>query len=168
MHPSLFSRRRFLHLSTAGTASTVLFPKISFTGMPQQKRPPALPSELVKEFVIAGHGNLDRTKELLAQEPGLLNASWDWGGGDFETALGGAGHMGQRDIAEFLLSKGSRMDIFVATMLGKLDIVKAMLAAYPELIHAKGPHGLTFLHHAKKGGDEALPVRKYLETLGAD
>lgn len=75
--------------------------------------------------------------------------------------------MGRKDIAEFLLSQGSRMDIFVATMLGKLDIVKAMLKAYPELIHAKGPHGLTFLHHAKKGGDEALAVLKYLETLGA-
>lgn len=168
MQASFFSRRRFLRLSTIGAASAVLIPKVSVIGVPQQNRPPALPSELVKEFVIAGHGNLDRTKELLAQEPGLLNAAWDWGGGDFETALGGAGHMGRKDIAEFLLSKGSRMDIFVATMLGKLDIVKTMLTAYPELIHAKGPHGLTFLHHAKKGGDEALAVLKYLETLGAN
>ncbi|RIK61108.1 hypothetical protein DCC62_27860 [candidate division KSB1 bacterium] len=167
MQASFFSRRRFLRLSTAGTASALLLPNASLNGVQQQNRPPALPPDLVKEFVIAGHGNLDRTKELLAKEPGLLNAAWDWGGGDFETALGGAGHMGQRDIAEFLLSQGSRMDIFVAAMLGKLDIVKAMLAAYPELIYSKGPHGLAFLHHAKKGGDEALPVLKYLETLGA-
>lgn len=168
MPSSFLSRRRFLRLSTTGTASALLFPHVSLKGIQQQNRPPALSPDLVKEFVIAGHGNLDRTKELLGQEPGLLNATWDWGGGDFETALGGAGHMGRKDIAEFLLSQGSRMDIFVATMLGKLDIVKAMLTAYPELIHSKGPHGLTFLHHAKKGGDEALPVFSYLETLGAD
>jgi hypothetical protein len=133
----------------------------------QQTKPPALAPDLVKEFVIAGHGNLDRVKELLGQQPGLLNATWDWGGGDFETALGGAGHMGRKDIADYLIKQGSRMDIFVATMLGRLDIVKAMLAAYPELIHSKGPHGLTFLHHAKKGGEEALPMLQYLEALGA-
>jgi len=75
--------------------------------------------------------------------------------------------MGRKDIAEFLINKGCRMDIFVATMLGKLDVVKAMLTAYPELIKSKGPHGLTFLHHAKKGGEEAAPVLKYPESLGA-
>ncbi|MCG3118248.1 MAG: hypothetical protein ALAOOOJD_00411 [bacterium] len=167
MESSSFSRRHFLSLSTIGTVGILLSPQAAFEQTPQQNKPPALPPDLVKEFVIAGHGNLDRVKEMLAQQPGLLNATWDWGGGDFETALGGAGHMGRKDIAEFLISQGCRLDIFVATMLGKLDIVKAMLAAYPEIINAKGPHGLTFLYHAKKGGDEAVPVLKYLETLGA-
>jgi len=167
MKSSFLSRRRFIGLSTAGAAGILFTPKIS-PGQSQQKdKPPAVNHELVKEFVIAGHGNLERVKEMLAQEPGLLNATWDWGGGDFETALGGAGHMGHKDIAEVLVNKGSRMDIFVATMLGKLDIVKAMLAAYPGLIHSKGPHGLTFLHHARKGGEEAMAVLKYLESLGA-
>jgi len=161
------SRRRFIGLSTIGAAGVLFASKISFGQSQQKDKPPALNHELVKEFVIAGHGNFERVKEMLTQEPGLLNATWDWGGGDFETALGGAGHMGRKDIAEFLINKGSRMDIFVATMLGKLDIVKAMLAAYPELVQSKGPHGLTFLHHARKGGEEAMPVLKYLESLGA-
>ncbi|MGH7450201.1 MAG: hypothetical protein ACRENG_02565, partial [bacterium] len=167
MKMSSLSRRKFLGLSTAGAAEILLAPKTPLLQTQQQNKPPALNPELVKEFVIAGHGNLDRVKELLAQEPGLLNATWDWGGGDFETALGGAGHMGRKDIAEFLINKGCRMDIFVVTMLGKLDVVKAMLTAYPELIHSKGPHGLTFLHHARKGGEEAAVVLKYLESLGA-
>src|SRR5690348_18057245 len=47
----------------------------------------------------------------------------------------------------------SRMDLFVATMLGKLDIVKAMLSAYPVLKTSKGPHGIPLLVHAEKGGE---------------
>jgi len=167
MKSSSLSRRQFLGLSTVSAAALLLKPKRARTQTQQQTKPPALSPELVKEFVIAGHGKLDRTKELLAQESGLLNAAWDWGGGDFETALGGAGHMGRKDIAEFLIRQGSRMDIFVATMLGRLDLVKAMLTAYPNLAQSKGPHGLTLLHHAQKGGEEAVLVLKYLETVGA-
>ena len=43
-------------------------------------RPPALHGERVREFVIAGHGNFERVKEMLAEEPSLINAAWDWGG----------------------------------------------------------------------------------------
>lgn len=167
MKSSVLSRRNFLGLAAVGAGEFFLTPKGLWQQTQQPNKPPALAPDLVKEFVIAGHGKFDRVKELLAQQPGLLNATWDWGGGDFETALGGAGHMGNRDIAEFLIRQGCRMDIFVATMLGKLEVVKAMLTAYPEIIQSKGPHGLTFLHHAKKGGEEAVPVLKYLESLGA-
>ena len=52
-------------------------------------RPPALAAELVKESVIAAYVNLEKTKTMLAAEPGLVNATWDWGGGDFEQAIGG-------------------------------------------------------------------------------
>jgi len=125
----------------------------------------ALESKLVQEFVGNAHGDLNRVKELLAQEPGLINATWDWGGGDFETALGGASHMGRRDIAEFLLDHGARLDIFAATMLGKLDIVKAALAAYPEAIKTPGPHGIPLIAHAQAGGEDARAVLEYLQSL---
>jgi ankyrin repeat protein len=104
---------------------------------------------------------------LLEKEPGLLNSCWDWGGGDFETALEGAGHMGNKDIANFLLSKRARMNIFCAAMLGRLDVVEAILSAFPELKTSKGPHGLQLLHHATKGGAEAAPVLEYLQSIGA-
>jgi hypothetical protein len=108
---------------------------------------------------------LDRTKALLAQEPGLLNAAWDWGGGDWETALGGAGHMARKDIALFLISSGARMDIFHAAMLGRLDIIKLMLTAFPNLAASKGPHSITLMAHAQKGGEEAVAVVRFLESL---
>ncbi|HQV93856.1 MAG TPA: hypothetical protein PLA27_16920 [Anaerolineales bacterium] len=125
---------------------------------------PALRSSLVEEFVRVAHSDLDRTKELLAQEPALVNATWDWGGGDFETALGSASHMGRKDIAGFLLANGARIDIFVAAMLGKLEIVKAVLTAYPEAINTPGPHRIPLIAHAKAGGEEAKAVLEFLES----
>src|SRR5436190_24253291 len=65
----------------------------------------------VKRFVIAGHFNLPAVKKMLSEDPTLINGAIDWGNGDFETALGGASHMGRRDIAEFLLEHNARMDI---------------------------------------------------------
>lgn len=126
---------------------------------------PTLDSSLVQEFVGNAHGDLNRVKELLAQEPALINACWDWGGGDFETGLGAAAHMGQRDIARFLLENGARLDLFAAAMLGKLDIVKAALTAFPEAVHIPGPHGIPLIAHARAGGDEAKEVLEYLESL---
>jgi hypothetical protein len=126
---------------------------------------PALEVGLVQEFVAKAHGDLDRVQELLAQQPSLIHATWDWGGGDFETALGAASHMGRRDIAEFLLKNGARLDLFAATMLGELEIVKATLTAFPDAINTLGPHGIPLVAHAQAGGEEAKEVLKYLESL---
>ncbi|HEY4677615.1 MAG TPA: ankyrin repeat domain-containing protein [Candidatus Angelobacter sp.] len=114
---------------------------------------------------MAAHVDLDKTKAMLAETPSLLNATWDWGGGDFEMAMGGAGHMGCRDIALFLISQGGRFDLFVATMLGRLDVVKPMLTAFPFLADSKGPHGIPLMVHAQKGGQDAAEVAAFLETL---
>jgi hypothetical protein len=96
---------------------------------------------------------------------GLLNAAWDWGGGDFEMAIGGAGHMGRPDIANYLIWQGGRFDIFVAAMLGRLDIVKNALAVFPNLAQSKRPHGIPLIAHAKKGGENAAEGAAYLESL---
>jgi hypothetical protein len=134
------------------------------TGKP---RPDPLKPGLVKEFVVAAHVDLDKTKAMLAETPSLLNATWDWGGGDFEMAIGGAGHMGRRDIALFLIGQGGRFDLFVAAMLGRLDVVKPMLTAFPHLADSKGPHGIPLMVHAQKGGQEAEEVAAFLEGLKA-
>lgn len=96
----------------------------------------SIANELVREFVMAAHGNLERVQELLVENPSLLHASYNWSGDDWETALGAAAHVGRRDIAHYLLEKGARMDIFAATMLGKLEIVQAILTVQPEAKHA--------------------------------
>lgn len=165
-------RRQFLHATAALGATLLLRPLQAQTPAetplpPVPKRPPPLAADLVKEFVVAAHGDLAKTQTMLAEQPGLLNATWDWGGGDFETALGGASHMGRRDIAQYLLGKGARPDIFVLAMLGDLEAVKAIIAARPETLKCPGPHGIPLLAHAKKGGAEASAVVDYLQRLTA-
>jgi hypothetical protein len=129
------------------------------------ERSPQLDRARVKRFVIAGHFNLEAVKEMLAEEPGLINGTFDWGSGDFETALGGASHMGRRDIAEFLLEHNARLDVFAATMLGKLDIVKAAVAAFPNIVNVPGPHKISLIAHAEKGGEGAKAVLEFLRPL---
>lgn len=128
-------------------------------------RKPPIHKELVNEFVRVAHGDLVQVKALLEKEPALLNAAWDWGGGDWETGLGAAAHTGQRDIALYLLERGARLDIFAAAMLGELAIVQAILADFPQLAHAKGPHGIPLLIHAQMGGAPATAVLAYLQSL---
>jgi hypothetical protein len=120
---------------------------------------------LVQDFVVFAHSDLDMVKKLLEKEPALLNATMDWGGGDWETGLGGASHMGRRDIVEFLLERGARIDIFCAAMMGQLDAVKAFLTLQPKLIDAKGPHGFTLHFHAQVGAKEAEKVLEYLQSI---
>ena len=54
------------------------------------EKPLPIEPELVAEFVLKAHGDLGVVKQLLEQEPAIVDASWDWGGGDWETALGAA------------------------------------------------------------------------------
>ena len=122
----------------------------------------AIDTRLVQEIVLKAHFDLDRVEELLKQEPRLANASWDWGGGDWETPLGSAAHIGQTGIAKVLLSAGARLDIFAAAMLGELAIVKSMLAAFPDMQGARGPHGISLLAHAEAGGAQATDVVTFL------
>lgn len=130
-----------------------------------QPRPAALPAELVNQFVMVAHGSFEQVRQMLEAEPRLLHAAWDWGGGDFETALGAAAHTGQRDIALYLLERGARLDLFAAAMLGELEIVKAILTAFPAGRDSLGAHGIPLIVHAKNGGQQALPVVEYLESL---
>lgn len=125
----------------------------------------ALPADTVRTFVAQAHGDLQGVMTLLEQEPQLVNAAWDWGGGDWETGLGAAAHMGRQDIAHYLLGKGARMDIFAAAMLGELSIVQAMLTAFPDMRHLRGPHGIALLDHARAGGKQAEHVVAFLQTL---
>lgn len=124
---------------------------------------PPLAAPLVHEFVGQAHGNLERVREMLVAEPRLINAAWDWSDGDFETGLGAAAHMGRRDIAEFLLENGARIDLPTAAMLGWLDVVKAIIEAQPEARHIPGAHGIPLIAHAKAGGEKAAAVVAFLE-----
>lgn len=127
---------------------------------PQQGR------DAVLEVVTRAHFDADRVRELVEARPALARASWDWGFGDWESALGAASHMGRRDIAEVLLAHGARPNLFTAAMLGDLAVVRATVEARPGIEGLRGPHGLTLLHHARAGGEVARAVTAYLEELG--
>lgn len=110
----------------------------------------------IDEFVGAAHGDLQATIKIIEAKPLILNCASQLAKGDFETALGGASHMGRKDIADVLIAHGARMDIFNFTFLGFTDFVKDLLGKYPQLLQSYGPHGFTLLHHAKVGGHNAF------------
>lgn len=70
-------------------------------------RYPAIEDAWVYSVVNSAHFDMDNVKTMVIKRPELANASWDWGFGDFETAIGACSHTGRRDIAEFLMSYGA-------------------------------------------------------------
>ena len=130
---------------------------------------PAQPPELAREMVTVAHFDLKRVKELVEARPSLAKAAWDWGFGDWETALGAACHMGNRAIAEILIEQGAHPTIFSAAMLGQLDVVKAMVGAQDGVQKIRGPHSISLLAHARMGAEGARAALEYLQGLdGAD
>ena len=157
-------RKSFIKTGITSSLGLGLVPTLAFGN--NQTDPEPLKVELVKEFVLAGHFNLDKVKNMLNDYPNLIYSSYDWGNGDFEEAIEGAGHKGNKEVANYLIEKGARVNLFVLTMLGKTDLVKPTLEAYPNLIFSKGPHGLTLLHHAEIGGGESKELYNYLLEKG--
>ena len=183
---SNYQRRRFIKSSAFGLIGITAFGNLSGKNPGEIEnaenadtlfyRYPGINDTMASGVVGASHGNFDRVKELVTARPELAGASWDWGFGDWETALGAASHVGRRDIAEFLMSHGARPDIFTYAMLGMLNSVKEIIETIPGIQTHGGPHGITLLQHAKNrledknisAGDAAnvKNVISYLEGLG--
>lgn len=128
-------------------------------------QPATLPTEQIREFVLAGHGNLARVQELLASTPALLNAAYKWQENDHETALQGAAHVGNRVIAEYLLAQGAPLDICTAAMLGRRAAVERFVGADLAQAEASGAHGIPLLAHAAFSGD--VDMVRWLVERGA-
>lgn len=137
---------------------------------------PSHDPDVVREVVAVSHVNIDRLRELIEASPALAKSAWDWGFGDWESALGAASHMGRPDIAELLIRHGARPDLFTFAMLGHVEIVRAYVKAVPGIQRIAGPHGITLLQHARTaqrakrntdaGRDAARKTAEYLESLG--
>ena len=178
-NPINMQRRKFIAAGAAAVAAT-LVPKSIAEQSPasaatasapgERKRPP--PQELaeVLRFVQAGHRDLPKVQEMVARDPKFVLAAWDWGEGDWETALGGASHVGRRDIARYLLSQGARIDSFCAAMLGEREVMLALLKTEPTIATTKGPHGYTLLYHVAISGDVvvAQAMKPLLEPNAKD
>lgn len=159
-----------LFAATSGSLLAAGETSAETTPPPVKSEPSKLPMlklENVQTAVGQSHRSLAKVKELVDAYPLLANASWDWGGGDFETPLQAAAHTGQREIAEYLLTKHARLDLYAAAMLGHLEFVQAAFVANPRAHEIPGPHGFTLLHCAKQGGEPANEVYKWLIGRGA-
>ncbi len=141
--------------------------------IPENKRYPAIAESVVSQVVGLAHFDLEKLKILVNARPELAKATWDWGFGDWETAIGAASHVGRKDIIDFLLSKGARPDIFTFAVLGAYETVKSMIEFAPGLQKTLGPHGISLLQHVKNGISEktgniteANKLFAYLMKLG--
>jgi uncharacterized protein len=122
--------------------------------MQTQQQPPS--TEQIREFVIAGHGNIEKVKKMLAENPLLLNASHQWNENDRETAIQAAAQVGNAQIARFLIDKGAPFEICTAAMLGQRDDVERFLRQDPLSVNATGAHGIPLLPHAVWSGNLEL------------
>src|SRR5437667_4571455 len=114
--------------------------------MQTEQRPPS--TEQIREVIIAGHGNLEKVRQILAENPELLNVSYRWNENDTETAIQAAAQVGNANVAQFLLKQGAPLEICTAAMLGMQDEVVRRLNEDPRNAHATGAHGIPLLPHA--------------------
>ncbi len=118
-------------------------------------------SAQIREFVMAGHGDLAKVKAMLAGTPSLLHAPYQWAEHDYETAIQAAAHVGSVAVAEYLLAHGAALEICTAAMLGRADTVEHLLDTDPGLIQATGAHGIPLLTHAALSGNVDLVQRLF-------
>jgi len=124
-----------------------------------------LSTDLVREFVIAGHGNLEKVRMMLEENPRLLNAPYAWSENDHETAIQAAAQVGSVPVANYLLEKGAPLGICTAAMLGRKDDVENRIRDLHDNINSTGAHELPLLTHAAWSGD--LELVQYLFRNGA-
>jgi hypothetical protein len=170
MTPTLNRRQILAATSTAAggllTGSASILSAKQTDGATLPAHYPTQDPDVVREVVGKSHFDLERVRELVDARPELSRAAWDWGFGDWESALGAASHVGRPDIAEYLIEKGARPNLFTFAMLGHLDAVRALIAARPGIQRIPGPHGITLLAHARAGSERAAAVVDFLEELG--
>ena len=121
--------------------------------------------QLIQDFVMFAHTDIQMVKKLLDKEPGLVLSMINWGASDWESGLGAAAHCGRHDIVELLLEQGARPDIFCSAMLGQVDVVRTLITFQPKLIDVKGPHGFSLHFHAQVGGERSADVLDYLQSV---
>lgn len=136
-------------------------------------RYPAVKLDIASEIVGVAHFNIDRLKELVNPRPELAKAVWDWGFGDWESAIAAASHVGRKDIVDYLIGKGAVPTFFTYAMLGDYDMVKKIIDSAPGIQKNFGPHGISLLQHAKTGlqtegldKGKARQLVDYLQGLG--
>jgi ankyrin repeat protein len=122
-----------------------------------------LPYILINDFVTTAHFDPEKTKRMLKQIPDLLyaRASWD------EIAVEGCTHLGNEQLAQFLLDAGSPLSVCTATMFGLTNEVKDMIDKNPYTINDRGPHDFPLIWYTAIG-KQKLDIAEYLIGKGID
>ncbi|MBO0838537.1 MAG: ankyrin repeat domain-containing protein [Actinobacteria bacterium] len=107
---------------------------------------------LVEQCVAAAHGDLDRVRELVEGHPELVDARAPWN----ESPIEAASQLGRKDIIDYLLSRGARLDFFAACVLGRIDAVGAELDRDGSLAAAHGVHDLPALYFPVMAGERGV------------
>jgi len=118
-------------------------------------------------------GRIERVKELLEEDPRLLNFTSH----DGWTPLHLAAFFGQKQVAEFLIDLGAdmhavsrnsntAMPLHSALASGKTDVALLLIDKGADFAAVQLTHGYTPLHYAAAGGLEIVVTR--LLELGAD
>lgn len=94
--------------------------------------------------------------EVLIRDGADINARSRWWAGSF----GVLDH--EHGLTEFLIERGATVDVHVAARLGRLDRLRELVLARPELVHARGGDGQLPLHFAS-----SVPIAEFLLANGA-
>ncbi len=87
-----------------------------------------------------------------------LDAKSTWWAGGF-----GLLHQASPELSAYAIERGAQVDVHAAARLGLMDKLREMVAANPELVHARGGDGQTPLHFAS-----TVEVAEFLLDHGAD
>ena len=110
-------------------------------------------------IVAAQHANREMIEALLASGADVNQRSHWWAGGFSPLDEGENAPW----LADFLIERGAVLDPPTAAQLGRLDELKALIAADPQAVHARGGDGQTALHRAR-----TVEMAAYLLDHGAD
>ena len=113
-------------------------------------------------FTAIKGGDLAQVKQMLQQDPGLLEARDEAGLGAYTVAR----YSRKAEIAQLLLDQGAALDIFAACMAGAQSRVVELLAADRGLVNGYSHDGFTPLHLASFFGQPG--ISEVLLANGAD
>ena len=182
------SRRNAIKASTLGilglSLPPLIYANINNTGHDKLHVTESIPEHfpnidpgIIEKVVGRSHFDLEGVKKLVEERPELARSVWEWRFGDFESAIGAASHVGRRDIALYLMSKGARPTLFTFAMLGVFEAVRSTIEFAPGIQRNTGPHGISLLSHAYAGErmknkmtieeiDNLNKTIEFLESLG--
>ncbi|HXW37087.1 MAG TPA: ankyrin repeat domain-containing protein [Nitrososphaerales archaeon] len=117
----------------------------------------------VREFFDAiKEGSLPKTKDLVRKHPGLVNEQDESGMSGVVVAM----YHGKPELADFLVSEGSKLDVFEAAMVGDIKALRKSVDNDRSSAKAFSRDGFTPLHFAAFFG--RLDAADLLLLNGAD